>query len=53
MERVNASLGAVHGRLVSAAVASDEARGRELAGDVRELRERVETLTQTMTDALE
>jgi hypothetical protein len=53
MERVNASLGAVHGRLVQAAVASDEARGRELAGDVRELRERVETLTQTMAEALE
>jgi hypothetical protein len=53
MERVNASLGAVHGRLVSAAVASDEARGRELAGDVRELRERVETLTRTMTEALD
>jgi hypothetical protein len=53
MERVNASLGAVHGRLVQAAVASDEARGRELAGDVRELRERVETLTQTMAEALQ
>jgi hypothetical protein len=53
MERVNASLGAVHGRLVQAAVASDEARGRELAGDVRDLRERVETLTQTMAEALQ
>ena len=35
------------------AVASDEARGRELAGDVRELRERAEVLTQTMADALQ
>jgi predicted nucleic acid-binding Zn-ribbon protein len=53
IERINASLGTVHGRLVQAAVASDEARGRELAGDVRELRERAEVLTKTMADALQ
>jgi chromosome segregation ATPase len=41
MEQVNASLKTVHARLVGAAAGSDV----DLAGDVRELRERVETLT--------
>jgi ABC-type phosphate transport system auxiliary subunit len=45
MEQVNASLKTVHARLVGAAVSSEAGADADLAGDVRELRERVETLT--------
>lgn len=45
MEQVNASLRTVHARLVGAAVSSEAAQEGDIAGDVRELRERVETLT--------
>jgi len=45
MEQVNASLRTVHARLVGAAVTSEAGADADLAGDVRELRERVETLT--------
>ena len=46
MEQVNASLKTVHARLVGLAV-SDQASGEaDLVGDVRELRERVTTLTE-------
>lgn len=45
MEQVNASLRTVHARLVGLAVASRASGEAELVGDVRELRERVQTLT--------
>ncbi len=45
MEQVNASLRTVHARLVGLAVSSQASGEAELVGDVRELRERVETLT--------
>jgi predicted nucleic acid-binding Zn-ribbon protein len=51
MEQVNAALGAMHARLVGAAVASQGSADAELAGDVRELRQRVETLTEGITEA--
>jgi hypothetical protein len=51
MEQVNAALGAMHARLVGAAVASQGSADAELAGDVRDLRERVETLTEGITEA--
>jgi hypothetical protein len=51
MEQVNAALGAMHARLVGAAVASQESADAELAGDVRDLRERVETLTDGIAEA--
>jgi hypothetical protein len=48
MEQVNASLKTVHARLVGAAVTSEAGADADLAGDVRELRERVETLTSDL-----
>jgi hypothetical protein len=48
MEQVNASLKTVHARLVGAAVSSEAGADADLAGDVRELRERVETLTSDL-----
>jgi hypothetical protein len=51
MEEVNASLGAVHGRLVQAAVASEAERDAELAGDVRDLRRRLEGVTEALESA--
>lgn len=45
MEQVNAALRTVHARLVGAAVSSAAEADADLAGDVRDLRERVETLT--------
>lgn len=45
MEQVNASLRTVHARLVGLAVQSKASGEAELVGDVRELRERVQTLT--------
>ena len=51
MEQVNAALGAMHARLVGAAVASQESADAELAGDVRDLRQRVETLTDGIAEA--
>jgi hypothetical protein len=51
MEQVNAALGAMHARLVGAAVASQASADAELAGDVRDLRERVETLTEGIAEA--
>jgi len=45
MEQVNASLRTVHARLVGLAVQSRASGEAELVGDVRELRERVQTLT--------
>jgi hypothetical protein len=45
MEQVNASLKTVHARLIGLAVSSQASGEAELVGDVRELRERVETLT--------
>jgi hypothetical protein len=45
MEQVNASLRTVHARLVGLAVASKASGEAELVGDVRELRDRVQTLT--------
>jgi hypothetical protein len=51
MEQVNAALGAMHARLVGAAVASQGSADAELAGDVRDLRERVETLTEGIAEA--
>lgn len=46
MEQVNASLKTVHARLVGLAVSSQASGEAELVGDVRELRERVHTLTE-------
>lgn len=46
MEQVNASLRTVHARLVGLAVSSQASGEAELVGDVRELRERVTTLTE-------
>ena len=51
MEQVNAALGAMHARLVGAAVASQGSADAELAGDVRDLRERVDTLTEGIAEA--
>jgi ABC-type phosphate transport system auxiliary subunit len=51
MEQVNASLKTVHARLVGAAVTSEAGADADLAGDVRELRERVETLTSGLDTA--
>jgi hypothetical protein len=51
MEQVNAALGAMHARLVGAAVASQTSADAELAGDVRDLRQRVDTLTQGIAEA--
>ena len=51
MEEVNASLGAVHGRLVQASVASEAERDAELAGDVRDLRRRLEGVTEALESA--
>jgi len=45
MEQVNASLRTVHARLVGLAVQSKASGEAELVGDVRELRDRVQTLT--------
>lgn len=45
MEQVNASLRTVHARLVGLAVSSQASGEAELVGDVRELRERVDHLT--------
>jgi hypothetical protein len=45
MEQVNASLRTVHARLVGLAVTSKASGEAELVGDVRELRDRVQTLT--------
>jgi hypothetical protein len=52
MEEVNASLGAVHGRLVQASVASEAERDAELAGDVRDLRRRLEGVTGALESAI-
>ena len=52
MEEVNASLGAVHGRLVQASVASEAERDAELAGDVRDLRKRLEGVTGALESAI-
>jgi hypothetical protein len=52
MEEVNASLKAVHGRLVQASVASEAERDAELAGDVRDLRRRLEGVTGALESAL-
>jgi hypothetical protein len=46
MEQVNASLRTVHARLVGLAVSSQASGEAELVGDVRELRERVDVLTE-------
>jgi hypothetical protein len=51
MEQVNASLRTVHARLVGAAVSSEAGADADLAGDVRELRARVETLTTGLDTA--
>src|SRR5439155_23417786 len=51
MEQVNAALGAMHARLVGAAVASQASADAELAGDVRDLRQRVDTLTDGIAEA--
>jgi hypothetical protein len=51
MEQVNAALGAMHARLVGAAVASQGSADAELAGDVRDLRQRVDTLTEGIAEA--
>jgi hypothetical protein len=51
MEQVNAALGAMHARLVGAAVASQASADAELAGDVRDLRQRVDTLTEGIAEA--
>jgi len=48
MEQVNASLRTVHARLVGAAVSSAAGADAEIAGNVRELRARVETLTDDL-----
>jgi len=45
MEQVNAALRTVHARLVGLAVQSKASGEAELVGDVRELRDRVQTLT--------
>ncbi|HEX6391042.1 MAG TPA: hypothetical protein VFZ89_16400, partial [Solirubrobacteraceae bacterium] len=50
MEQVNASLKTVHARLVGAAVSTEAGADADLAGDVRELRARVETLTAGLAD---
>lgn len=46
MEQVNASLRTVHARLVGASVSSAADAEADLAGDVRDLRHQVETLTE-------
>jgi Spy/CpxP family protein refolding chaperone len=46
MEQVNASLRTVHARLVGLAVSSQASGEAELVGDVRELRDRVDHLTE-------
>jgi hypothetical protein len=51
MEQVNAALKTVHARLVGAAVSSEADADATLAGDVRELRHRVETLTDGLGTA--
>jgi len=51
MQQVNAALGAMHARLVGAAVASQDSADAQLAGDVRDLRQRVETLTEGIAEA--
>ncbi len=51
MEQVNAALKTVHARLVGAAVSSAADADATLAGDVRELRQRVETLTDGLGTA--
>jgi hypothetical protein len=51
MEQVNAALGAMHARLVGAAVASQASADAELAGDVRDLRQRVDMLTEGIAEA--
>lgn len=48
MEQVNASLRTVHARLVGLAVSEQASGEADLVGDVRELRERVETLTEDL-----
>ncbi|WP_354698644.1 hypothetical protein DSM112329_04332 [Paraconexibacter sp. AEG42_29] len=48
MEQVNASLRTVHARLVGLAVSSQASGEAELVGDVRELRERVDVLTEDL-----
>ncbi|MCW3041010.1 MAG: hypothetical protein JWM31_2915 [Solirubrobacterales bacterium] len=50
MEQVNASLRTVHARLVGLAVSSQASGEQELVGDVRELRERVDVLTEGLQD---
>lgn len=48
MEQVNASLRTVHARLVGVAVSAQASGEAELVGDVRELRERVDILTDEL-----
>lgn len=48
MEQVNASLRTVHARLVGLAVSAQASGEAELVGDVRELRERVDILTEDL-----
>lgn len=51
MEQVNASLRTVHARLVGLAVSSQASGEAELVGDVRELRERMDVLTEGLQEA--
>lgn len=53
MERVAIELGNVRGQLLSVSSSSEAAAGRELAGEVRDLRERVGAVAEGMSEVLE
>ena len=51
MEHMTASLGTVHAQLVSMSVAGDDAAQAQLAGEVRDLREQVNAVSEGMREA--
>jgi hypothetical protein len=51
MEHLDASLGAIHGQIVRMSVAEESSMQNDIAGQVRELRERVSTLADGFGEA--